>query len=607
MRLTLACGLVLSLLVPTGHTAPKAQKISESARNAGVERIILQSNEQLGYRNGQTIYEVNPDIAEIPDEFKVLSEDDVRYYKAMFSYQRNLQRPKVAKLVPKLDDRVLLGHLIAERILHPKTKTPYRDMQKWMGKYNDHHQAKEIYKLANKRKPRGATHNKPAFGIASAARYSDPDIDQAQIALNRKRYKIQKRLAYLRKKDMHQNAISTILDEKNIETLGEVMWSREAVKVVKNLSVNDEYSDMAKVAGEVVKRTDIRDAQAGWFHGYAHYRMGAKSRAIAAWKEVVDTIPQNSKYYSQISWWIGRVYDEKNRSAEADKYYRDAATDPYTFYGQLAAEKLGVTKDGDWSLPDIAPKDAEIILGNAGLRRVIALAQIEEYDLAQHEFKAIYKTLPDTIDRSLLSLMVKLHLPNSAMTMAYNLKQKGEVYPAALFPVAPKWQPKGGLEVDGALLHAIIRQESAFQPSIKSRVGARGLMQIMPATSRHIQRMRGQRRTSTYALNNYATNMDQGQYYLQHLSERFDGNLMQMVAGYNGGPGNVEKWVERYSDIYDDPALFIENIPFSETRGYVKKVLSNLWIYQKQMGVKRTTLAQLSKNRWPTKRLAFAE
>ena len=607
MRLTLVCGLVLSLVVPTGFAASKVEMISGNARQAGVERIILKTNKQLGYTNGQTIFEVNPDIAKIPDALKVLSSEDVRNYKAMFAYQRALQRPKVAKLVPKIDDRVLLGHLIAERILHPKTKTPYRDMQKWMANYNDHHQSKEIYKLANKRKPRGAKHQKPAFDVASAARYSDPDIDQAQIKLNRKRYKIQKRLAYLRKKDMHQNAMGTILDEKNIKTLGEVMWSREAVKVVKNLSVNNMYSDMAKVAGEIVKRTDIRDAEAGWFHGYAFYRMGAKSKAIQAWKDVVYTIPQNSKYYSQISWWIGRTYDEKNRSAKASEHYRDAASDPYTFYGQLAAEKLGVTKDGDWSLPDIASDDVITILSNEGLRRVIALAQIEEYDLAQHEFKAIYKSLPDTIDRSLLSLMVKLHLPNSAMTMAYNLKQKGEVYPAALFPVAPKWHPEGGFEVDQALLHAIIRQESAFQPSIKSRVGARGLMQIMPGTSRHIQRMRGQRSTPTYALNDYATNMDQGQYYLQHLSERFDGNLMQMVAGYNGGPRNVEKWVERYSEIYDDPALFIENIPFSETRGYVKKVLSNLWIYQKQMGAKRTTLAQLSKNHWPTKRLAFAK
>lgn len=586
---------------------PKAPEQVESVISSSVGNIILQTNEKLAYRNGQTIFEMNPPLAEIPDEFKVLSKEDVRLYKAMFQLQRNLQRPEVAKLVPKLKDDVLMGHLIAERILHPKTKTPFSDMQKWMSNYPDHHEAPYIYSLAQKRKPRGASVDAPSFGVASAARYSDPDIDQAQIELNRKRYKIRQKLSYLRGKNMHQNAMGVVLAPQTFGILGESMWAREAIKVAKNMAVEDQFSDVVKVASAIVEKTDVKDTEGGWLHGYAYYRMGAKEKAISAWKEVVFTIPENSKYFSQIAWWIGRTLEEKNRMDEADRFYREAAADPYTFYGQLAAEKLGVSKDGDWSLPDIAAEDVKTILASEGMRRVIALAQIEEYDLAQHEFKAIYKTLPDTIDRSLLALMVRLHLPNSAMTMAFNLKQKGEVYPAALFPVAPKWEPLGGYKVDQALLHAIIRQESAFQPSIKSRVGARGLMQIMPGTSRYIQRMRGERATPTYGLDDYATNMDQGQYYLQYLSSRFDGNLMQMVAGYNGGPRNVEKWQEKYASIYDDPALFIENIPFTETREYVKKVLSNLWIYQKQMGVERTTLAELSDNRWPTKRLALAE
>ena len=131
-----------------------------------------------------------------------------------------------------------------------------------------------------------------------------------------------------------------------------------------------------------------------------------------------------------------------------------------------------------------------------------------------------------------------------------------------------------------------MRQESRFNVRAKSRSGARGLMQLMPATASFIgrKRYRGGRRALLYQPE---LNIELGQKYIRHLiqQEQINGDLALAAAAYNGGPGNLAKWLKRARRWrYNDQLVFIETIPSTETRNYVKRVLANIWVYRHRLG-----------------------
>jgi soluble lytic murein transglycosylase-like protein len=155
--------------------------------------------------------------------------------------------------------------------------------------------------------------------------------------------------------------------------------------------------------------------------------------------------------------------------------------------------------------------------------------------------------------------------------------------------------------VDPALVHAIVRQESKFEMRVTSSSNARGLMQVLPSTAA------GTMKDSTLddpgakaKLFDPAFNLSVGQRYVQKMFSFVepDGNLIQLVVAYNGGPGNLQKWLKEV-EYRGDPLLFIESLPSRETRGYVERVVANYWIYQDRLGEEKTTLDQLARGEWP--------
>jgi soluble lytic murein transglycosylase len=137
--------------------------------------------------------------------------------------------------------------------------------------------------------------------------------------------------------------------------------------------------------------------------------------------------------------------------------------------------------------------------------------------------------------------------------------------------------------VDPSIIRAIIRQESIYDPKIVSPVGAIGLMQIMPATGKEIASDLDEPfvKDSLYSA---ATNVRYGCFYFRQLLEQFEGNIVLALAAYNGGPHNAKRWFEANRNESFD--MFIENISYTETRRYVKKVLSNYWTYNRLAGVR---------------------
>jgi soluble lytic murein transglycosylase len=175
----------------------------------------------------------------------------------------------------------------------------------------------------------------------------------------------------------------------------------------------------------------------------------------------------------------------------------------------------------------------------------------------------------------------------------------GRRYDATTYPL-PAWTPPGGFAIDRALVFAMMRQESAFNTKATSRAGARGLMQLMPKTASFVAQdssLKGANRSKLYSPD---FNVGLGQQYIAHLLDETPAgdNLFWIAAAYNGGPGNLARWLKSI-DYDNDPLLFIESIPNRETRGFIERVLSNYWIYRYRLGQDLDSLDQVAAGQWP--------
>jgi len=156
----------------------------------------------------------------------------------------------------------------------------------------------------------------------------------------------------------------------------------------------------------------------------------------------------------------------------------------------------------------------------------------------------------------------------------------------------------GGWSIDRALLFAITRQESAFKTTAKSHMGASGLMQLMPKTAKSVAKQNNVQ-MADIDITNPEHNMFLGQQHIVDLLAQpgIDNNIVKMLIAYNSGTGAMTKWEKKFET--DDPLLYIESFPNVETRGYVKRVLSNLWLYQARLGQGNGSIQTLSNGEWP--------
>lgn len=556
------------------------------------------------FRKGKTNFEADAVIGDsiIP---KVLSENDVKVYKKMFRLQRGLKRKKVVSLLPQLENRILIGDVIAERILHPNTKTPYIDMKNWLADYNDQFQAKNIYKLANKRKPKSARHAKPSFKKNSLAQYNDPDEFLKEVEpseakkSSKRRKKLLAKLKKYRQKQYYTKAMGIYKKTGTMALLSRGTWQQAGLKLAQTMMYDGYYDKAQEFSLYIADKTPESQPKALWVAGFSAYRQGQVELAAKLFRRLFYTVPKNSNYYARAAWWTAKMNEELGHENMGQVFINLAAEDKYSFYGHLARERLSRNiDDKDWFEPQVDPKISEKLFKNKVIRRVIALSQIGEHAMAQSALKTVYDKIPYNWDESLLALSLELDLPATALTLARNLKERNKTYLSGLYPISSSWKARGGNLIDDSLTYAIIRQESAFNPNIISRAGARGLMQLMPNTAKYIRQKEKKPVYSKHALLKPSINMSLGQTYLSYLHDKFEGNLTYMIAGYNAGPGNVNKWITKMPSIAQDPVLFIESIPFAETRKYVSRVFANLWIYKQRFQEDTPLLTAFSRHHW---------
>ncbi|RJF85520.1 lytic transglycosylase domain-containing protein [Sphingomonas cavernae] len=336
-------------------------------------------------------------------------------------------------------------------------------------------------------------------------------------------------------------------------------------------------------------------AHADWVVGLASWRAQDFQAAAAAFQAVASRGP-DSEFRAAGQFWAARAYMANGEPEKVQPLLRSAARNDETFYGLLAAQALGADPHDD--ARDMLSADWKRLSRLDNVRAAIALSEIGEYKLADETLRHQARIGTRADHAALCNLAARLNLPETQIWLAHNGPSGAQPTVTARYP-APDWTPDGGWRVDKSLVFAHALQESNFRRDVVSPAGAYGLMQVMPAAARHMARDRGGD-FSREALSNPSTNIEFGQRYLEYLRD-FDGTqglLPKVIAAYNAGPAPVRDWNYRNID-RGDPLLYIESLPYWETRGYVTIVLRNYWMYQRNAGDKSASLTAMAQGMWP--------
>lgn len=338
-----------------------------------------------------------------------------------------------------------------------------------------------------------------------------------------------------------------------------------------------------------------------WNAALDAFRKGQYAAAAKQFETIARTPKASPWVTSAGAYWTARSYMLARQPQKVTPWLEEAARNSRTFYGLIARETLGLEPDLDLRTPPLDSRDlAELVNIPAG-KRAAALLQIGDADRAEQELATLGSTASAAANRAALALAGRANMPNLALRLgnAFSSSDGGAFRDAAIYPV-PGWRPPEGYDIDRALIFAVMRQESAFNTRARSPMGATGLMQLMPATASFMaegERFRGSNRDR---LLEPETNISLGQRYIRHLlaDPSVANNLIMLSVAYNGGPGNLAKWVKK-SGNEDDPLLFIESLPSRETRIFVERVMANLWIYRMRLGQSNDSLASLAGGAWP--------
>jgi soluble lytic murein transglycosylase len=356
--------------------------------------------------------------------------------------------------------------------------------------------------------------------------------------------------------------------------------------------INNDDENARRLAAQVLETGSSGDwtVQAHWTTGLSNWRQNDPKAAAAAFEQVMNRA-SNDDMRAAGAYWAARAWMNAGQPAKVEALLKRAAQRSDSFYGMLARETLGM----DAPQAAVNPMRSAAILDKPAVRAALALHDIGENDLADQLLRR-QAAIGTTRDYdSLLSLTDTMDLPATQIWLAQHGPAGHDGGAFGRFP-RPSWRPDGGWRVAPALVYAHALQESVFRTDAVSPAGARGLMQVMPGTARM---MDGQP-VPLARLTTPSTNLEYGQRYLETLRDMkaTGGLLPKVMAAYNAGPLPVERWNTQVRD-NGDPLLFMESLPYYETRAYVNIVMRNYWMYELRDDGRAEALTAMAQGKWP--------
>jgi len=501
-----------------------------------------------------------PALAAAP---QALTSADAEHYAAAFDAVDRGDYIDAAMQAVDIGDPTLSGYITYRQLMHPTAhRSNYAELADWLTRYTDLPMAERIWAMAAKRKaledvptqtPTLAGLDWSKTVLVTPGTGGPFDLDNARLA-------------------------------------------REAF-----------YSGDSKRALELAVAVGDR-----WIAGMAAYRLKKFDLSEKSLAGLAQDTSEDPWVRAGGAFWAARAAEAAGADDRAATYLRQAAGAPQTFYGMIAARQVTLRGLGA-PLPLIeTPPQArqtglirasytatgpsadldQMIRTDPRAHRAAALAQIGRTLEAGDELRAglaLARTAEDRDHWTRLASLLNAALADEAVAAEPARRRAEGSYPT------PNLSPRSGFKIHKALVYAIVRQESRFNPGVVSRAGAIGLMQLMPDAAAH---MSGDAsfRDDASALFNPSVNLKLGQDYVawlmsQGASQNHD--LLRTVAAYNGGPGTLQKTAQMLGD-EDDSLMVIACMPAPETRAYVEKVMAAYWTYRKKFGQDVNTLDALA-------------
>ncbi len=543
-----------------------------------------------------------PSIPTLPVKGSLSSRDEDLYRK-IFAAQDAGDMSDAAGMMADLDNGLLMGHVLAQRYLHKSYRAEFPELKSWLKSYGDHPQAERIYKLANARAPKGdgvtapptknyiaAPHGAGAFLAKKTYKTSHKRSDDQAKAVDDLTRSIRRHV----QNDEPTQAWNLLKTSGAAKYLDSVEHDALRAVVASGYLYVAKFDDAELHAGSAFRRSGKYAPISGWIYGLANWQQGHYARAVQGFETAATSPYSSGGMISAASYWAARSHMKQGHHKDVSKWLKISAAYERTFYGLLAQRALGHDFTFDWDAPELTSARARHVESHDAGKRANALIRVGQIALAESELSHGDIAKNEKAREALMAYALTHNLPALALKLGTALSSKEKIYDAALYPLMP-WQPANGYRIDRALIHALIRQESRFNAAAENEnSGATGLMQLMPATARYVAGT-----DTDPALKDPATNLEIGQKYVENLLSQpsVGQDLLSLAIAYNAGPGKLAKW-KSVRGAVTDPLLFIETIPYAETRAFVERVLSNYWIYRMRLQQETTSLDAVVQGQW---------
>ena len=540
---------------------------------------------------------------------KVLSEADVNNYQQAYFFQEQCKWKTANNYILKIKNKLLLGHIYAQKFLHPNCyKSQYLELYYWLKKYNDHPQAKRIYRLAIKRMPPGyKSPTKPSLPLG---------IESETVNNNKKsKYKSNKKLSNNQRAEKRKliNGIKSrvnrgwptgalqLLNQRDVKLLlDQVEIDQQKELIAKGYFLASKDKLAIQYASEALVNSAQYVPYAAWTAGLSSWRLERYEEAANFFSLFSISLKDDAWHQTSGSFWTARSYAKLGKYDEINFWLKRASNNPNSFYGMLALEILGVEEKISWlQYPNLNKNNSKLLNLPAG-KRLQTLIQVGLANELEKEIIHINSVLNKEIAQESISIAENFDLAYTQLKIVNKLEQFGIDVPIHLYYPTSVWKPRDGFKLEKELLHAFMHQESMFNTTAKSKDGAMGLMQVLPSTAKFITKSKDVKRSNSNILKNPEINLEVGQEYLNYLLdlEVVSRNLVFLAAAYNGGPGNLQKW-KKETNYMEDSLFFMESIPSRETRWFIEKILTKYWIYQNKNNKEMRSLKMLANGNDP--------
>ncbi len=399
------------------------------------------------------------------------------------------------------------------------------------------------------------------------------------------------RAQYLRRLDKPAEAAAVMAQApRNPEVLADPdeWWIERRIVARKLLDAGDAKTAYAVAAGHSARTVEKR-IEAEFHAGWIALRFLHEANVAGTHFATAAAIAETPISVARAAYWQGRAAEAAGQTIEARAFYERAGAQPIAYYGQLARAKLG---QGSLLAPVQHPRRGRPHRLREPQRRA-GPAPAGRGRHQGHDAAALhgFRPAPDRPAElnALGDVAMSLNDPRALVAIGKTAVQRGLPLDRHAYPTngIPTYEASSAVpQVERAMVFAIARQESQFDPRAQSSVGARGLMQMMPATAQRTARRVSAAFDTDRLTSDPAYNARLGQAHLGELMEDWRGSYILAFAAYNAGGGNVKKWIDAYGDPRNpnvDPVDWVERIPFTETRNYVQRVTENLQVYRNRL------------------------